>query len=221
MKRHWNGKEIDSLMLRLRKKTENFAPPMSFSIIHIFGKDPFLILISCLLSLRARDSMTLPVSVQLFEHTRTPQDFLTLPLSELEQAIYSIGFYKRKALQLKKVSQVLLDDYKGVVPSTQEELLKLPGVGIKTANLVLSVAFDIPALCVDVHVHRISNRLGLVQTKTPEQTEKELQKVLPKKYWSEWNALLVMWGQNVCPRSQECGLCDAAQLRKKRVIKNR
>lgn len=194
---------------------------MSFLIIDKFGKDPFILLISCLLSLRARDTVTLPVSLNLFEQVRTLQDMLNLSTQKLESLIYPVGFYKRKADQIKQISAILLDIHAGQVPATEHALLSLPGVGIKTANLVLSMAFDIPAICVDIHVHRISNRLGLVTTQTPEQTEKDLKKVLPKKYWIEWNKLLVKWGQNVCPRSQVCQLCDRAQLRIKRTVKKK
>lgn len=216
MKRHWFEKEISNLVSQIRKKTENFPKPMSFFIIDHFGKDSFLLLISCLLSLRTRDTVTLPVSLNLFKQARTPQDMLNLPHKKLESIIYSVGFYKRKAIQIKQISAILLDTYSGQVPDTEQELLALPGVGIKTANLVLGMAFDVPAICVDIHVHRISNRLGLVTTRTPEQTEKELKKVLPKEYWIEWNKLLIKWGQNVCPQSRVCKLCDRAQLRIKK-----
>lgn len=214
MKRHWFDVEILDLLKKIRKKTRNSPKPMSFLIKEKFNKDPFLLLISCILSLRTRDTVTLPVSLKLFEVVRTPQEMLTIDLSELESLMYPVGFYKRKALQIKQISAILIDNYGGQVPHSEEALLALPGVGIKTANLVLGMAFDIPAICVDVHVHRISNGLGLVQTKTPEQTEKELKKILPQKYWIEWNELLVMWGQNVCKKKIECKLCDRAQLRK-------
>lgn len=218
MKRCWTSSEISFFVSQIRKKTENFANPMSFFIVERFGKDPFLLLISCLLSLRTRDTVTLPVSFKLFEHARTPEAMLKLSTQELEFLIYPVGFYKRKASQIKQISALLISKREGQVPCTEQELLELPGVGIKTANLVLSMAFNIPAICVDIHVHRISNRLGLVTTHTPEQTEKELKKILPKKYWIEWNKLLVMWGQNVCPQSQACELCDRVQLRKKRKV---
>ena len=221
MKRHQSKINIFSLVSRIRKKTEKFPKLMSFLIIDQFGKDPFLLLISCILSLRARDTVTLPVSLNLFKHVRTPQDIVAIPLQKLEELIYPVGFYKRKSRQIKQISTLLLNMYDGKVPDTEKALLALPGVGIKTANLVLSMAFDIPAICVDIHVHRISNRLGLVTTQTPEQTEKELKKILPKKYWIEWNKLLVLWGQNVCPRLQLCELCDAAQLRTKRIVKKK
>lgn len=183
--------------------------PMVFTISEEFGKSPFLILISCLLSLRAKDSTTLPICRVLFNKAQTPQELLAIPIPELEKIIYKTGFYKRKAAQLHFVSRELLERFGGNVPKTEKELLSIKGVGIKTANLVLAEAYNIPAICVDTHVHKISNRLGLVDTKTPEETEKALKKVLPQKYWIEWNRLLVMWGQNICvPVSPFCSKCE-------------
>jgi len=182
--------------------------PMVFTISDEFGKNPFLILISCLLSLRAKDTTTLPICRILFKKAQTPQKILAIPLPELEKIIYKTGFYKRKAKQLHFVSKELLTRFGGNVPSTEQELRSIKGVGLKTANLVLAEAYDIPAICVDTHVHKISNRLGIVKTKTPEETEKALKQVLPKKYWREWNRLLVMWGQNICvPVSPFCSKC--------------
>ena len=180
----------------LRRATKGMTKPMISTIIEQYGRDPFLILISCLLSLRARDTVTLPVCQQLFAIARTPSELLKIPINKLETIIYPIGFYKRKSNILHNVSKDLIQRFNGIVPSTEKELLSIKGVGRKTANLVLAEAFGIPAICVDVHVHRISNRLGLVHTKTPLETELALQQILPKKYWSEWNKLLVMWGQN-------------------------
>ncbi len=137
-----------------------------------------------------------------------PKDILEIPLSNLEKIIFKIGFYKNKAKVLHKVSSFLIEKYNGQVPKTEKKLLNLPGVGRKTANLVLGLAFDIPAICVDIHVHRISNRLGIIKTKTPEQTEIELQKILPKNYWILWNDLIVKHGQNICtPQSPKCSIC--------------
>lgn len=181
----------------LRQATRDMPEPMSSIIAKEYHNDPYIILISCLLSLRARDVVTLPVSRKLFSKVKTPQQMVKMSQHELEKIIHPLGFFRRKATVLRQVSQELIDRFHGKVPHTQEELLSLPGVGIKTANLVLGVAFDIPALCVDTHVHRLSNQLGLVKTKTPEQTEKALQKVIPRHYWIEWNHLLVKWGQNI------------------------
>ncbi|MGE0207229.1 MAG: endonuclease III [Candidatus Babeliales bacterium] len=199
----------------LKKNTKSFVKPMVSSIIDQYGNDPFLVLVSCLLSLRAKDTVTLPVCQNLFSHAKTPQQILAIPLKDLEKILYKLGFYRKKALGLKIVSEELLEHFGGKVPRTREELLSLPGVGPKTASLVLAESYGIPAICVDTHVHRISNRLGLVKTKTPEQTEKALEKILPKEYWSEWNRLLVMWGQNVClpvvPACSRCAIYDECQ----------
>lgn len=187
--------------------------PMSRQIVAEYGKNPFLVLISCLLSLRSRDSMTYVVSKKLFERARTPQEIVEIPTYELEELIRTIGFYRKKAATLKAVSTALIDRFESVVPRTTSELLSLPGVGLKTANLVLSVGFDEPAICVDVHVHRIANRLGLVATNTPEQTEAALKALVPREEWSILNDLFVMWGQNICtPVSPRCSRCPLAPL---------
>lgn len=206
----------------LRQATKNMVPPMSETIKLEYGNDPFLMLISCLLSLRSRDVITLVVSRDLFAVAQTPQELLALPTPQLEKIIYKTGFYKRKAEQLKHVSAVLIEQYNAQVPATKEELMSIKGIGSKTANLVLGQAFNIPAICVDTHVHRISNRLGLVITKTPQQTELELEKILPKEYWIEWNRLMVMWGQNICvPISPFCSRCAIADICPKIDVKNR
>jgi endonuclease III len=193
---------------------------MVSSIIEVFGRDPFLILIGCLLSLRSKDSTTLPVCIQLFQKARTPEALLAISIKDLTKIFYPIGFYRKKAVIVHKVCRKLLDEFEGKVPKTREELLSLPGVGRKTANLVLGRGFGIPAICVDTHVHRISNRLGLVATKTPEQTEKALERILPKKYWIVWNELLVTWGQTVCvPISPYCSQCSIFKLCKRVGIK--
>jgi endonuclease-3 len=171
---------------------------MSVRIAREYRADPFLILISCLLSLRTRDIISYAVSKKLFAIASTPQALIALPLSQLESIIYPTGFYHKKAETLQSVSHALLDRFNGKVPKTSEELLSLPGVGRKTANLVLAEAFDIPAICVDTHVHRLANTLGLVSTKTPEATERELEKIIPKSRWIQAHRLLVMCGQNNC-----------------------
>ena len=192
----------------LRKATKKMEQPASLSIINQYGRDPYLVLISCLLSLRTKDTVSLPASQRLFEHAKTPRQMLGLPIKQIEKLIYPTGFYHRKARLLHTVSQDLLDRFKGKVPANLEDLLSIKGVGRKTANLVLGVAFEIPAICVDTHVHRVSNRLGLVKTKTTDETEQELKKILPPEYWIEYNHLLVMWGQNICvPVSPKCSQC--------------
>lgn len=200
--------KIPIILDLLRKATTQMTPPMSSSIIELYGKDPFLILISCLLSLRARDVITLPVSKQLFSLARTPEELSALPLEKLETIFYPLGFYRKKARLVKEVSVDLLKRFNGKVPATMEELLSIKGVGRKTANLVLGYAFDVPSICVDTHVHRVSNRLGIVATRTTEQTEYALQKIVPQQYWTELNTLLVVWGQNICvPLSPFCSKC--------------
>ncbi|MBI2775012.1 endonuclease III [Candidatus Dependentiae bacterium] len=181
---------------------------MVFSISEQLGRDPFLVLISCLLSLRTKDTVTFPASMRLFEYARTPEQLLKLPILTIEKLIYPVGFYHRKALLMHSVSKDLLDRFGGKVPGIEEDLLSIKGVGRKTANLVLGEGFGIPAICVDTHVHRVANRLGLVETQTPEQTETELKKIIPKDYWIRLNQWLVVWGQQICvPISPFCSKC--------------
>lgn len=206
-------KNIQKLMAGLRKAVKGFDDPAVSLVVAHHGRDPFFILISCLLSLRTKDTISAPVSLSLFQTVKNPHDLVAMPLRELEKIVYSTGFYRQKARQLKALARELIDRHNGEVPKTKEELLALPGVGLKTANLVLAEAFGVPAICVDTHVHRISNRLGLVKTRTPEETEQALQKILPRKYWREWNKLLVMLGQNICtPQSPWCSTCPIRNL---------
>jgi len=187
--------------------------PAVDQIVNEHGNIPFFVLVSCLLSLRTKDTISLPVSRKLFKVVRGPKELLALPPDDLQKIVYPTGFFRQKARTLRDVSEALLERFDGKVPKTEQELLSLPGVGRKTANLVLGVAFGIPAICVDIHVHRISNRLGLVESKTPEQTEQQLQKLLPKKYWIDFNRLLVIWGQNICtPISPYCSRCALKHL---------
>lgn len=200
----------------LTKKTAGYMQPLINCIIDEFGKDPYLILIGCLLSLRARDATTIHVCRELFDRVKTPEELLALPLSELKRIIFKTGFYQNKAQVLCEVSLAILERFNGKVPQTFDELISIKGVGPKTANLVLGMAFDIPSICVDTHVHRISNRLGLIKTKTVEQTEQELKKILPQKDWVVWNKLLVVWGQNICtPLSPRCSQCAVNHLCKR------
>ena len=187
--------------------------PASATIVQQYGRDPFLVLVSCILSLRTKDTVSLPASQRLFEYAKTPQQMLSFSISAIEKLIYPTGFYRQKTKQILKISELLLKKYQGTVPHTKQELMDLPGVGPKTAALVLSEGFEIPAICVDTHVHRISNRLGIVHTSSVEETEKELMGLLPKKYWSEYNKLMVMWGQNICvPISPKCSECPLLPL---------
>lgn len=197
----------------LRDATKDMTPTLTQSLIKKYGRDPFIILISCLLSLRARDTMTLPVSLKLFERVRTPEELLAIPVHELEELLYPLGFYHKKAQAIRSASQEILSRFKGKVPHTKEELLSIKGIGHKTANLILGSAFEIPAICVDTHVHRLANRLGWIQTTTPDQTEQELKRLVPQEYWIELNTSLVLWGQNICvPLSPKCSQCVLSPL---------
>ena len=201
-------KELNCLVKILKRESRKFDRTLVDKIIVKHRKDPYLILICCLLSLRAKDLVTISVCDDLLGVVRSPEDIVKMPLHKLENIIFKVGFYRKKAKVLKSVSNDILGRFDGVVPNTKEELLSINGVGLKTANLVLGLAFNVPAICVDVHVHRISNRLGLIKTKTPEQTEHALMKVLPKEIWIVWNDLLVRWGQNVCtPIAPKCSVC--------------
>ncbi|MBS4761014.1 MAG: endonuclease III [Clostridium sp.] len=174
--------------------------------------DPFKVLICCILSLRTNDLTTYPCSLRMLELGTKPEDFLNVEVDTLAKAIYPVGFYKNKAQQILDISKEIVEKYNGKVPDTIEELVKFKGVGRKTANLVMAKGFDIPAICVDVHVHRISNRLGWVKTKTPEETEMALRKLLPKKYWLDINTILVTFGQNLCkPQKPMCETCPITE----------
>ncbi|MCK4651117.1 endonuclease III [Candidatus Babeliales bacterium] len=201
---------IKKILSLLSKETKKFSPTLIETIIQKYGKNPFIILICCLLSLRSKDVVTIPISQNLLKKAKTPQQILKLSLSQIEKIIFKIGFYRNKAKVLHKVSKEILDRFNNKVPANIEQLLKLHGVGRKTANLVMGLAYNIPSICVDIHVHRISNRLGIIKTKTPEQTEIELKKIIPKKYWIIWNGLLVKWGQNICisikPKCNQCAI---------------
>jgi endonuclease-3 len=201
------------IIKRLQVVTSKMEAPAATQIVDQFGQSPYLILISCILSLRTKDTVSLPASLRLFKHAQTPQTMLKVPLHTIEELIYPTGFYRTKAKNIHAISKTIIEKFDSRVPSTQKELMSLQGVGLKTANLVLAEGFGIPAICVDTHVHRISNRLGLIKTKTVEQTEQALQKILPKEYWSQWNKLLVIWGQNICvPISPFCSKCPIADL---------
>ncbi|MFW5986589.1 MAG: endonuclease III domain-containing protein [Methanohalophilus sp.] len=176
-------------------------------------RDPFYILISTVLSQRTRDEVTEVASRRLFDQYSIPVQMVEADIESIETLIRDVGFYRVKAGRIKAISRILIDEYDSQVPASMDELLKLPGVGRKTANCVLSYAFLEKAIAVDTHVHRISNRLGLVDTVTPEQTEIELQKKVPVSYWREINELLVQFGKKVCkPRSPACGVCAIEDL---------
>lgn len=201
---------IDAVIDTLRRTMPQFPQPL----IEGMGDDdqtPFRILISTILSLRTKDTLTAVVAPRLFAVADTPEAMLALEEEQLAQLIYPVGFYRNKAKAIRQICAILLDQFGGHVPSDLDTLLTLPGVGRKTANLVLTAGFHSPGICVDTHVHRISNRWGYVQTKTPEQTEFALRDKLPPEYWLEINGLLVTLGQNIChPTSPRCSVCPLA-----------
>jgi len=176
--------------------------------------DPFRVLIATLLSAQTKDAVTAAASARLFKVARTPKTMAALTVGRIEKLIYPVSFYRNKARHVKQACRQILDDFGGVVPNTMDELLTLAGVGRKTANLVLILSHaSQDNICVDTHVHRISNRLGWVNTKTPEQTEQALYKVVPRKWWPDVNLYLVTWGQNVCkPVYPRCRACVASTM---------
>lgn len=203
---------MDTVMARLKKAMAHLPDP-SVTLVGKKFQSPFLVLISCLLSLRTKDTTTLPVCERLFARVNTVDGFLKLTPAQLEKLIYPVGFYKTKARTILAICRELKDKFGGQVPGTMEELLAFKGVGRKTANLVLTEGFAQPAMCVDTHVHRISNRFGYVRTQTPEETEQALREKLPLRYWNEYNALLVTWGQNICrPISPICSQCPVNDI---------
>ena len=174
-------------------------------------KDPYLVLIACILSLRTNDRTTYPATLRMLELAKTPQEMMGVNEEDLEKAIYPVGFYKNKAGQIIELSKLIVEKYNGKVPDSIDELCKFRGVGRKTANLVMTLGFGEPAICVDVHVHRIFNRLGYIKTKNPEETEFALRDKLPVEYWIPINTLLVTHGQNVCkPIKPMCNVCPVA-----------
>lgn len=183
--------------------------------------DPFIVLIACILSLRTNDRTTYPATMRMLKLGKTPKDFLNVKLEDLEQAIYPVGFYKNKAKQILDIAYELYHNHNSIVPKEIEELIKFKGVGRKTANLVQSKGYNLPSICVDVHVHRISNRLGFVETKEPEETEFALKNQLPKESWSEINTLFVTLGQNVCkPTKPDCSKCNLCKYCKHFIQNN-
>jgi endonuclease-3 len=210
--------KIDDIVTILKRENKKYIVPI-VTIVSM-TKSPFMVLISCLLSLRTKDKVTAEASNRLFKLANNPEKILGLSIKNIEKAIYPVGFYKTKAKRIKEICKALLDDYGGVVPDEIDELLKLNGVGRKTANLTVTLGYGKLGICVDTHVHRISNRLGLVKTKTPEQTEFALRKKLPKKHWLIYNDLLVTYGQNLCvPVSPWCSKCKIFKYCKRVGVK--
>ncbi len=192
-------------------------------LIQAHTKDPFQVLVATILSARTLDQTTATACRKLFKVVRNLDDLRRISCSQLERLIYPVGFYRTKAKMLKRLPEVVAQRFNGEIPDTVEELIRLPGVGRKTANLVVAVAFNKPAICVDVHVHRISNRWGLIRTRTPLETEMVLRRRLPLKYWQVFNSYLVSFGQSVCrPVSPQCDKCPiAAWCRRVGVVARR
>ena len=203
-----NGREFNIVegLKKLKKAVRKFRTP---SVTVIAKKnDPFAVLVSCIISLRTRDEVTELASARLFNLAKLPAELLELSNVKIEKAIYPAAFYRNKTKSLKELCQVLVKEYSGKVPDKLEELLKLKGVGRKTANLTLILGHNKPGICVDIHVHRISNRWGYVKTKSPDETEMVLREILPKRFWKGFNDLLVSFGQNLCkPVSPFCSSC--------------
>ncbi|MDR0584523.1 MAG: endonuclease III [Treponema sp.] len=196
------------IITALEKWRKGFNDPSVTMVAERYRRDPWPVLVSTILSLRTKDEVTLEASRRLLEKAPGPAELAALSEEKIARLAYPAGFYKTKAASLKKIAAILLENYEGKVPSDMDALLALPGVGRKTANLVLIEAFDLPGICVDIHVHRISNRRGWVSTKTPEETEMTLREILPRKYWKGINALLVLYGQKLCrPVSPFCSRC--------------
>ena len=205
--------DIDKIVERLKQAKQ---PRSEFVNLMESFNNPYLVLIACILSLRTNDKTTYPATLRMLELGRTPEDFAKCDVKELEKAIYPVGFYANKARQIVELSRTLVEKYNSKVPESIEEMTKFNGVGRKTANLVMSQGFRKPAICVDVHVHRIFNRLGYIKTKNPEETEFALREKLPEKYWIDINTLLVTHGQNVCkPINPKCDICPIKDLCKK------
>lgn len=206
-----NPENLPASLRRVRKACRAWPTPAVTQISR--SGSPFRVLVSTLLSLRTRDEVTEAASERLFALADDPEGMLRVPPAKIRDAIYPAAFFRNKQRSLLALCRILLHDYAGRVPDTLDELLALPGVGRKTANLTLILGFDKPGICVDTHVHRICNRWGLVRTQTADETEMALRETLPKRYWKELNNLLVAFGQNCCkPQSPVCSECPVEEF---------
>lgn len=207
---------ILATLQRVAQSVEQLPQPL---IDQMHAAGPFKVLIATLLSLRTRDETTAIVAPRLFAMADTPATMAALDERQIAELIYPVGFYRNKARDIKAICTILITKYNGDVPTTMDELLALPGVGRKTANLVLAIGHNIPAICVDIHVHRICNRWGYLDTKTPEETEMALRRDLPESAWIEINGLLVTLGQQIChPVSPRCSQCPVANVCARRGV---
>ena len=202
--------DIPAVNRALKQAFQSVKAPI-IDLVAVQTCDPFLVLVGTILSARTKDACTAAACGRLFKTVKSPDDLRRIPLAELERTIYPVGFFRDKARHLKALPDALDAKFGGVLPDEVEALCELPGVGRKTANLVVALGFDKPAICVDVHVHRITNRLGLLKTKTPYDTEMALRELLPVRYWKTWNSYLVAFGQTRCaPRNPRCDGCPIA-----------
>ena len=200
---------FDNIFTLFSDRLADFGSPLpSVSTIAEEDNDPYKVLVSTIISLRTKDAVTIEASKRLFAIAPDIRTLASLDSAVISEAIKPAGFYKRKGEQLRKIAEIIRDEYNSEVPSDMDTLLSLPGVGLKTASLVLNLGFGIDAICVDCHVHEIANRIGWVSTRTPEETEKELRRILPMRFWIPLNELLVRYGQLVCtPVSPKCSIC--------------
>ncbi|TVR03265.1 MAG: endonuclease III [Spirochaetaceae bacterium] len=214
--------EIRRVFAAVRRFVARHELP-SVSLVAVTSRDPFSILVSTVLSLRTRDDVTLAATRRLVAVAPTVNAVLTLSEDRIAELIYPCGFYRTKARQLLQIARIIRDQHNGTVPADRDALLAMPGVGRKTANLVLGLSFGIPAICVDTHVHRICNRLGWIRSRTPDESERLLEQFVPKRLWIEINELLVLFGQQTCtPQSPRCSLCPiAAHCRRVGVTRSR
>jgi len=205
--------KLITLMQKTLRNNNLFRPTALKNLQIQEDGDPFKILIGTILSARTRDEITTKVIKSLFTEFKNPNELSKANLNDLKKAIQKIGFYNVKAARIKEVSQIIVEKYNGKVPAKLDDLLTLPGVGRKTANCVLVYGFKKPAIPVDVHVHRISNRIGIVNTKMPEETEIVLRKSIERKYWTRVNETFVTFGQNIClPKNPKCNVCHLTKL---------
>lgn len=204
--------EIHQAIKILREEYRSWETP-AVTVVAECGRSPFKVLVSCIISLRTKDEVTAKASARLFARADTPEAMQDVPVDEISALIYPAGFYRNKAAQIRELSARLVSDFGGIVPDNINELLTFRGVGRKTANLVVTLGYGKPGICVDTHVHRICNRWGYVTTVTPDATEMALREKLPPEYWIEINDLLVAFGQNHCrPVSPKCSSCKLAEL---------
>ena len=202
--------DLPVVVRRLKADFNSHRAPI-MDLVAAQTEDPFRVLVGTILSARTKDACTAGACERLFARAKTPAELDALSEKEISELIFPVGFFRTKAKMLKQLPGVLKEKFGGVLPDTVEALCELPGVGRKTANLVVALGFDKPAICVDVHVHRISNRFGLIKTATPFETEMKLREILPKRYWKTWNSHLVAFGQTRCfPRNPKCAGCPVA-----------